>query len=88
MAEFLPKLDVTLMVAVGAAFNFHCGRVHQAPRWVQRSGFEWFYRCLREPRLWKRYAVIVPGFLIKAMTQLSRLKKYDLEAPLSSPGPG
>ncbi len=38
MAEFLPKLDVTLMIGVGAAFDFHAGRVRQAPRWMQRSG--------------------------------------------------
>ena len=38
MAEFLPKLDVTLLIGVGAAFDFHAGRVRQAPRWMQRSG--------------------------------------------------
>ena len=79
MVEYLPKLDVTLMAGVGAAFNFHCGRVSQAPRWVQRSGFEWLYRCVREPRLWKRYGVIVPGFLLRAGAQLSGMKKYELE---------
>src|SRR5580700_6704411 len=44
MAEFLPKLDVTLMIGVGAAFDFLSGRVRQAPRWMQRGGLEWFYR--------------------------------------------
>ena len=48
MAEFLPKLDVTLMVGVGAAFDFHSGRVRQSPRWMQRSGLEWFYRLCQE----------------------------------------
>jgi len=84
MAEYLSKLDVTLMVAVGAAFNFYCGRVRQAPRWIQRSGFEWLYRCLHEPRLWKRYGVIIPQFLFRAAAQLSGLKKYDLEISLKS----
>ena len=50
MAEFLPKLDVTLMIGVGAAFDFHSGRVRQAPRWMQRSGLEWFFRLCCEPR--------------------------------------
>jgi N-acetylglucosaminyldiphosphoundecaprenol N-acetyl-beta-D-mannosaminyltransferase len=44
MEEFLPRLDVTLMIGVGAAFDFHSGRVRQAPRWIQRSGLEWFHR--------------------------------------------
>jgi len=38
MASYLPKLDTTLMIGVGAAFDFHTGRVKQAPRWIQRSG--------------------------------------------------
>jgi N-acetylglucosaminyldiphosphoundecaprenol N-acetyl-beta-D-mannosaminyltransferase len=49
MAEFLPRLDVTLMIGVGAAFDFHSGRVKQAPRWMQRTGLEWFYRLCQEP---------------------------------------
>jgi N-acetylglucosaminyldiphosphoundecaprenol N-acetyl-beta-D-mannosaminyltransferase len=80
MAEFLPKLDVTLMVGVGAAFDFHAGRVRQAPRWMQRSGLEWLFRLLCEPRrLAKRYLKNNPLFLWKIAGQLSGLKKYPLE---------
>jgi N-acetylglucosaminyldiphosphoundecaprenol N-acetyl-beta-D-mannosaminyltransferase len=80
MAEFLPKLDATLMVGVGAAFDFHSGRVQQAPRWMQRSGLEWFYRLCREPRrLAKRYFRNNPLFVLKFFSQLAGLKKYPLE---------
>jgi N-acetylglucosaminyldiphosphoundecaprenol N-acetyl-beta-D-mannosaminyltransferase len=80
MAEFLPKLDVTLMIGVGAAFDFHAGRVRQAPRWMQRSGLEWFYRLCQEPRrLAKRYLTNNPRFALKIAGQLSGLKKYSLE---------
>lgn len=79
MAEFLPKLDVTLMVGVGAAFDFHSGRVKQAPPWMQRSGLEWFYRLCSEPRrLAKRYFRNNPLFLLKYFGQLTSLKKYPL----------
>jgi N-acetylglucosaminyldiphosphoundecaprenol N-acetyl-beta-D-mannosaminyltransferase len=79
MAEFLPKLDVTLMVGVGAAFDFLSGRVRQAPRWMQRSGLEWFYRLCCEPRrLAKRYFRNNPLFLLKGLGQLTGLKKYPL----------
>ncbi len=45
-----------VMMAVGAAFDFHAGVLPQAPRWMQDRGLEWFYRLLKEPRrLWKRY---------------------------------
>ena len=44
--------------AVGAAFAFHAGMVKQAPGWMQRSGLEWLFRIMAEPRrLWKRYVV-------------------------------
>ena len=79
MAEFLPKLDVTLMLGVGAAFDFHTGRVAQAPRWMQRSGLEWFYRLCSEPRrLGKRYLRNNPLFVLKFFAQLTGLKKHPL----------
>jgi N-acetylglucosaminyldiphosphoundecaprenol N-acetyl-beta-D-mannosaminyltransferase len=80
MAEFLPRLDVTLMIGVGAAFDFHSGRVKQAPRWMQRTGLEWLYRLCQEPgRLAKRYLRNNPLFLAKIAGQLAGLKRYSLE---------
>ena len=80
MAEFLPRLDCTLMFGVGAAFDFHSGRVSQAPRWMQRSGLEWLYRLCSEPRrLWRRYLRNNPLFLLKFLGQSLRLKRYPLD---------
>lgn len=80
MAEYLPKLEVTLMVGVGAAFDFHSGKVKQAPRWMQRSGLEWVYRLGQEPRrLWKRYLRNNPRFAYRITCQLLGLKKFGLE---------
>lgn len=77
MAEYLPKLDVTLMVGVGAAFDFHTGRVKQAPRWMQRCGLEWFFRLCSEPRrLWKRYLRNNPLFILKFLGQKTGWRKY------------
>ena len=79
MAGYLPKLATTLMVGVGAAFDIHSGRVKQAPRWMQRSGLEWFYRLCQEPRrLWRRYLANNPRFLFWALCQLLRLRKFEL----------
>ena len=45
-----------VMMAVGAAFDFHAGTVKQAPKWMQDKGLEWLFRLYQEPkRLWKRY---------------------------------
>lgn len=52
------KLDAPVIVGVGAAFDFLAGTKAQAPRWIQRSGLEWFYRLCCEPRrLWRRYLI-------------------------------
>ncbi len=80
MAEYLPRLDTTIMLGVGAAFDFHSGRVAQAPRWMQRSGLEWFFRLCSEPRrLWKRYCVNNPLFLGRIALQLSGLRTYPVD---------
>lgn len=64
MAENLDDLPVKVMIGVGAAFDFHTGRARQAPYWMQRSGLEWLFRLVTEPkRLWKRYCVGVPRLL-------------------------
>lgn len=62
-----------VMIGVGAAFDFHSGRVRQAPRWVRQSGFEWLFRFAMEPRrLWSRYSRIVPRFMSAFGMQLTR----------------
>ncbi len=79
MREFLPRLDTTLMIGVGAAFDLLAGRVPQAPRWMQRSGLEWLYRLGVEPRrLAPRYVRHGPPFLLRAAAQLCGLRKYPL----------
>ena len=80
MATHWQKLDATLFFGVGAAFDFHAGRVRQAPRWMQRSGLEWLFRLACEPRrLWKRYFRNNPLFVLRSFAQATGLKKYSLE---------
>lgn len=80
MSSYLQKLDTVVMLGVGAAFDFHSGRISQAPRWMQRSGLEWFYRVCSEPkRLAKRYAKNNPRFVFWFLLQKLGLKKFELE---------
>jgi N-acetylglucosaminyldiphosphoundecaprenol N-acetyl-beta-D-mannosaminyltransferase len=52
------KLNVPVMIGAGAAFDFVAGVKPQAPFWMQRSGLEWLFRFLCEPkRLWRRYLI-------------------------------
>jgi len=60
-----------VMLGVGAAFDFHSGRVKQAPIWMQKMGLEWLFRLKMEPkRLWKRYFKHNPRFLLFFFIQL------------------
>jgi N-acetylglucosaminyldiphosphoundecaprenol N-acetyl-beta-D-mannosaminyltransferase len=43
-------LDAPVLLAVGAAFDFHAGTRRRAPAWMQRTGTEWLHRLLSEPR--------------------------------------
>ncbi|MDE8347670.1 MAG: WecB/TagA/CpsF family glycosyltransferase [Acidocella sp.] len=53
------------MLAVGAAFAFHAGELPQAPPELQKRGLEWLYRLAQEPkRLWKRYLLLNPYYLL------------------------
>lgn len=64
IADHLDRIPA-VMLGVGAAFDFHSGRVRQAPAWMQRMGLEWFFRLMMEPRrLWRRYAKHNPRFLL------------------------
>jgi N-acetylglucosaminyldiphosphoundecaprenol N-acetyl-beta-D-mannosaminyltransferase len=63
MAEHVERLGVPVLIGVGAAFDFHAGFKRQAPRWMQRSGLEWFFRLMSEPRrLFRRYLTNIPLF--------------------------
>jgi N-acetylglucosaminyldiphosphoundecaprenol N-acetyl-beta-D-mannosaminyltransferase len=76
MARMREKLDVPVMVAVGAAFDFHAGRISQAPPWMQDRGLEWTYRIAQEPRrLLPRYLYYNPKFMLSFARQLGRERR-------------
>jgi N-acetylglucosaminyldiphosphoundecaprenol N-acetyl-beta-D-mannosaminyltransferase len=71
MARMRDRVDVPVMSAVGAAFDFHAGRISQAPTWMQDRGLEWTYRIAQEPRrLLPRYLYYNPAFLTAFSRQL------------------
>jgi N-acetylglucosaminyldiphosphoundecaprenol N-acetyl-beta-D-mannosaminyltransferase len=63
LATFRPLLHAPVLLAVGAAFDFHAGRRRRAPRWAQRAGLEWVFRLASEPRrMASRYSTAGVGF--------------------------
>lgn len=75
--EFRRALSMPL-IAVGAAFAFHAGRLPQAPEYLQRRGLEWFYRLAQEPsRLWRRYLLLNPLYVSLLSLQLAGLRRFE-----------
>ncbi|MEI8717293.1 WecB/TagA/CpsF family glycosyltransferase [Mesorhizobium sp. ISC11] len=60
----------TLPIAVGALLDFLSGAVPRAPLWMRRLRLEWLFRLAVEPgRLWRRYVVGNPLFLLRVVRQ-------------------
>jgi len=76
MARHKDRLPV-VQLGVGAAFDFHAGKVKRAPTWMQQRGLEWLFRLSAEPRrLWRRYLYNNPRFMALAALQLAGVKKF------------
>ncbi len=74
VANHRALLDAPVLIAVGAAFDFHSGAIKQAPGWMQRNGLEWLFRLSQDPRrLWRRYILDNSRFVIRL--GLSTLRK-------------
>jgi N-acetylglucosaminyldiphosphoundecaprenol N-acetyl-beta-D-mannosaminyltransferase len=80
IAAHRDRLNAPVQVGVGAAFDFHAGSIQRAPETWQRMGFEWLYRLVRDPRLWRRYLSTNPVFL-KMMLQAWLQKKLARSQP-------
>lgn len=77
MRRLLPHLDHGLLFGVGAAFDFHTGRIRDCAPWIKRIGFQWLHRLMQDPRrLWRRN-LCNATFLWHIALQLTGLKKYE-----------
>lgn len=64
IADNLQNLDTHVAIGIGGAFEVAAGMIQRAPVWMQKSGLEWFYRFLQEPkRMFRRYFVEAPVFI-------------------------
>jgi N-acetylglucosaminyldiphosphoundecaprenol N-acetyl-beta-D-mannosaminyltransferase len=85
MWEYAPAVGV----ATGGALSFFVGEVKRAPRWVSKSGLEWLYRLIQEPRrLWRRYLIedlgAMPVFVGMIWRRLTARSLTEPDAALTS----
>jgi len=86
MQEHRNRLNVPVMVGVGAAFDWLSGRKAQAPRWMREHGLEWLFRLFQEPRrLWRRYLVYGAEFVGWTILESLGLRKFEPSAGNSKP---
>jgi N-acetylglucosaminyldiphosphoundecaprenol N-acetyl-beta-D-mannosaminyltransferase len=79
MDQYLDRLQVPLLVGVGAAFDFHTGRISDCSNWIKRAGMQWFHRMMQDPvRLGRRYFRSNPAFVWKIILQLLRVRHYPI----------
>jgi len=75
MAQYARRFQVPLMVGVGAAFDFHTGRIRDCSPWMKRAGLQWLHRLAQDPRrLWKRYLLNNPAFIGQIGWQLAGMR--------------
>ena len=88
-ADHRASLDAAVLFAVGAAFDFHSGGLRRAPRWMQRTGTEWLFRLLSEPRrLLYRYTVVNSRFVWLLGRQILARRRSGSRLRLSGPRRG
>lgn len=77
MFDHQGRLNVSVVVGVGAAFKYHSGIVSRAPRLFRNLGIEWLWRLGQEPgRVWRRVFIDAPQFLLLAVSELLGLRKF------------
>jgi N-acetylglucosaminyldiphosphoundecaprenol N-acetyl-beta-D-mannosaminyltransferase len=66
-------MQVPFAMGVGGTFDVAIGRVRRAPLWMQKSGLEWFYRFLQEPRrMFRRYFIDDMAFIWLLIKEAAR----------------
>lgn len=83
VADHVGKVNAA-MLAVGAAFDYHAGKLKRAPMWIQKYGLEWLFRLVQEPgRLWRRYLFTNVQFIRMCICQRVRGKTTEKGHSLS-----
>jgi len=74
--EHKDKLNVPVVIGIGAAFKFLSGKAKRAPTWIGDYGLEWLWRFFQEPRkLWRRVLLDIPTFIFLVLLELIGLKR-------------
>lgn len=80
--RYRSTLATRLICCFGAAFEFDLGLVKRAPKVMQKTGMEWLWRLLGNPRaLGRRYLVDDPYFGILLVRELLKKNRRQRDSP-------
>lgn len=74
IAKNIDRINISVQIGVGAAFDFHSDTIKRAPVWMQKYGLEWLYRLYKDPRLFKRYATSNPRFIFLLLRDIIKIR--------------
>lgn len=78
LMENWDRIDANIALTGGAAFDYVSGELRRPPRWLTDHNLEWLGRLLIEPgRLWRRYLIGLPLFMIRLLKQRLGLLRFD-----------
>jgi N-acetylglucosaminyldiphosphoundecaprenol N-acetyl-beta-D-mannosaminyltransferase len=66
------RLQIPVAIGVGGTFDFIAGTTKRAPKWMQQTGLEWFWRLLQEPWRWRRMLAL-PKFVVLSLLEATGL---------------
>ncbi len=73
LGQYQEHMKIPFAMGVGGTFDVAVGRVKRAPLWMQKSGLEWFYRFLQEPRrMFRRYFIEDMAFVWLFLKEAAR----------------
>ena len=75
IAQNLHRVNASIQIGIGGAFEVMAGLAKRAPKWMHTAGLEWLYRFIQEPkRLFRRYFIEAPLFIPLILKQKLRGK--------------
>ncbi|MFD2035793.1 WecB/TagA/CpsF family glycosyltransferase [Belliella marina] len=70
------KINPSVICSIGAVFDFYAGTTQRAPKVYMKFGLEWFHRAMSSKRLFKRYLIATPLFILNMMSELFSDKNH------------
>lgn len=68
--EHKEKIKVNYILNIGAVFDYYAGYFSRPTKIIRNLGFEWLFRIIQNPKLWKRTVVSLPKYIFYIMKEV------------------